>query len=139
MKRGSLREPYITVNLVLAAVILLIMGYSALFSPEKNNYPVPCVHEKLTGKPCASCGLSHSFSLIIRGEFSEAYSWNIYGMRIFLFFLSQLLMRIVFSIIYLKNELLRRQIIIMDIAGSSIIFLIAFFPFINYLVSRFRL
>lgn len=139
MKWVSLREPYISVNLVLAIVIFLIIGYSAIFSPEKNNYPVPCVHEKLTGKPCVSCGLSHSFSLIVRGEFNEAYRWNIYGMRIFLFFFSQLLMRIVFSVIYLKNELLQRQIIIMDIAGSVIIFLLAFFPFISYLINRFRL
>ena len=139
MKREPGRDPYLIINFVLAAVVLIIIAYSAFLSPDNDNYPVPCIHEKLTGKPCASCGISHSFSLIVRGEIDEAYKWNRYGMRIFIFFVSQFLMRIVFSVIYQKNSLLRSQIIKMDIAGSAIIFLIAFFPFIADLISRFRL
>jgi hypothetical protein len=127
-------EPYIIINLFLAGVIMLIMIYSAIFSPEKNNYPVVCIHEKITGQPCASCGLSHSFSLILRGRIEEAYTWNENGIRVFLFFISQLVMRITFSGIYLKNTQLRKQLVIMDITGSVILFIIAFMPFILYII-----
>ena len=100
MKVRPGHEPYLLINIFFAGVILLIFAYSGFFSPEKDNFPVACIHEKLTGEPCISCGLSHSFSLIVRGRIAEAYQWNPYGMRIFLFFAAQLVLRIVFSIFY---------------------------------------
>jgi Protein of unknown function (DUF2752) len=126
-------EPYLLINLIFTGVILLVFAYSGFFSPDKDNYPVVCIHEKLTGEPCASCGLSHSFSLILRGRISEAYKWNIYGLRVFLFFALQLVMRIVFSIFYLKYPDTRKQLITYDIASSIIIFLICFLPFIRWI------
>jgi hypothetical protein len=128
-------RPYIIINTVFAGVILLIMIYSGIFSPDKNTYPVVCIHEKITGIPCASCGISHSFSLIVRGRIAEAYTWNENGMNVFLFFVSQLVMRIAFSVFYLKNPSLQRQLILMDITGSAMLFLLAFMPFI---ISIFR-
>jgi len=124
------KEPYLIINIFFAGVILLIFAYSGIFSPVWDNYPVACIHEKLTGEPCISCGLSHSFSLIVRGRVDEAYQWNPYGMRIFLFFASQLVLRAAFSIFYLKYPDTRRQLIIVDCFGSGIIFLMAFWPFI---------
>ena len=129
-------EPYLIMNIFFAGVIILIIAYSALFSPNKDNYPVPCIHEKLTGQPCISCGLSHSFSLIVRGRIEEAYQWNQYGMRVFLFFASQLILRVVFSIYYLKYPDTRNQLIIIDCIGSGLIFLISFLPFIVNIFSR---
>ena len=123
-------EPYLIINFLFAGVIVLILAYSGIFSPVKDNYPVICIHERLTGQPCVSCGLSHSFSLIVRGSIAEAYKWNQNGMRVFLFFVSQLFMRILFSVFYLKNQQTRKQLIITDCIGSGIIFLIAFWPFI---------
>jgi len=132
---GILNEPYLIVNIIFAGVILLIIAYSGIFSPEKDNYPVVCIHEKLTGEPCVSCGLSHSFSLIVRGKIDEAYHWNRYGMQIFLFFAAQLLLRVAFSIFYFKYPIIRKQIIIFDCIGSVAIFLVAFWPFIVNIVS----
>lgn len=129
------KEPYLIINIFFAGVILLIFAYSGIFSPVRDNYPVACIHEKLTGKPCISCGLSHSFSLIVRGRVDEAYQWNPYGMRIFLFFAAQLVLRAAFSIFYLKYPDTRRQLIIVDCFGSGIIFLIAFWPFIANIIS----
>lgn len=129
----SFNKPYLIINIFLAGVIVLIFAYSGFFSPDKDNYPVICVHERITGMPCPSCGLSHSFSLILRGRIGEAYEWNIYGMRIFLFFASQLLLRIVFSKIYISNPTLRKQLILFDIIGSSVLFLITFIPFLIYI------
>jgi len=128
-------DPYIIINLIFTGVILLMLAYSGIFSPARDNYPVTCMHEKITGMPCVSCGLSHSFSLIIRGRIAEAYEWNIYGLRIFLFFVPQLVMRIVFSIIYMRNNNIRKQLIIYDISNSVMLFLISFFPFIAALYS----
>jgi hypothetical protein len=123
-------EPYLIINIILAGASLLVIAYSVIFSPGKDNYPVACIHEKLTGEPCVSCGLSHSFSLIVRGRINEAFQWNIYGMRVFLFFASQLILRMAFSVFYLKNPDTRKQLIIVDCIGSVIIFLISFWPFL---------
>ena len=68
LKERLRNEPYLIINIFFAGVIMLIFAYSGIFSPEKDNYPITCLHEQLTGKPCVSCGLSHSFSLIVRGR-----------------------------------------------------------------------
>jgi hypothetical protein len=124
------KESYLIINTIFAGVILLIFAYSGIFSPVKDNYPVMCIHEKITGLPCVSCGLSHSFSLIVRGKIAEAYQWNQYAMRIFLFFAAQLIMRVGFSLFYRRYTETRKQLIIIDCVGSGIMFLIAFWPFI---------
>ena len=134
--KGELRhEPYLIINIVFAGVIMLIIAYSGFFSPEKDNYPIACIHEKLTGEPCFSCGLSHSFSLIVRGRFAEAYEWNQFGMQVFLFFATQLLLRVFFSAFYVKFPGTRNQLIVLDSVGSGLLFLIAFWPFISNLIS----
>ena len=130
-------EPYHIINIIFTGVIVMVLTYSGIFSPEKNNYPVVCIHEKLTGEPCFSCGLSHSFSLIIRGRITEAYEWNQYGMRVFLFFVSQLIFRIVFLFISVRYPENRKQLIIYDSIASGTIFLIAFWPFITSITRGF--
>ncbi len=131
-------DPYILTNTILAGVVILVLAYSGLFSPRKDNYPVVCVHELVTGLPCVSCGLSHSFSLIVRGRLKEANEWNIYGLRIFLFFSLQLILRIAFSFLSARYPDTRRQLITYDIAGSSVLFIISFWPFFSYIFSQFR-
>ena len=126
-------EPYLVINMALALFIALILLYSMVFSPLRDNYPIPCIHERISGEKCPSCGISHSFSLIVRGRIAEAYTWNSRGMSVFVFFVAQLLLRISFSRSYLKNPDSRRQLIITDITGSSLMFLIAFMPFILFL------
>jgi hypothetical protein len=133
LKHRLISEPYLSVNSALAGVLLFVFFYSAFFSPEKDNYPVVCIHEELTGEPCASCGLSHSFSLILQGRISEAYRWNSNGMRVFIFFAAQLVMRIVFSVFYLKHPETVRQLIVYDTIASLTLFLIVFMPFIKWI------
>jgi hypothetical protein len=130
------KEAYLIINIVFAGVILLVMLYSGFFSPVRDNYPVTCVHEKLTGEPCASCGLSHSFSLIVRGNFREAAEWNVYGLRVFLFFALQLVLRTGFSMFYIKYPQTRSQLIVVDSIGSGIMFLIAFWPFMRWVIGN---
>jgi hypothetical protein len=130
-------ESYLILNIFFAGVIILMIAYSGIFSPDQNNYPVACIHEKITGMPCFSCGLSHSLSLIERGRIHEAYEWNIYGMRVFLFFISQLILRIVFSFYYVMYPDSRKHLIIIDSIGSGVLFLLTFWPFIANIVETF--
>ena len=134
MTVGIRNEPYLIINIFFAGVILLVFAYSGFFSPDKDYYPVKCVHEQLTGLPCVSCGLSHSFSLIARGRIDEAYQWNRYGMRVFLFFSAQLVLRVAFSIFYLKYPDTRKQLIIVDYIGSGIVFIVSFWPFMMSII-----
>jgi hypothetical protein len=115
------------------------MGYSAFFSPDLGNYPVVCIHEKLTGQPCPSCGLSHSFSLILAGRIDEAIGWNKYSVRVFLFFFLQLLLRGIFSLVYIRaaDTRTRNGIVTADIVITITLFLIAFIPFMEFLVRSF--
>jgi hypothetical protein len=126
-------DPYLIINIIITGVILAVFAYSGAFSPESNNYPVPCFHEKLTGEHCISCGLSHSFSLIMRGRLEEAYAWNVYGMRVFFFFASQLFLRIFFISYYLNFQESHKPLITLDITGSLVIFIISFYPFFKQL------
>ena len=111
----------------------MIMGYSFFYSPDEENYPVPCIHEIMTGEPCPSCGLSHAFSLIVRGRIDEALQWNSQSMRVFLFFALQLVMRIALGTRILLTDKGLRQIAITDAAVSSAMALVAFFPFLRSL------
>jgi hypothetical protein len=128
------KEPYHIINLFFVAVILLVFAYSGIFSPEKNNYPVVCFHEKITGQPCFSCGLSHSFSLIMQGKIAEANQWNPYGFRVFLFFIAQLVFRINFTRLSINYPNIRKQLIIYDVFASLFVFSISFWPFITNIV-----
>ncbi len=115
------------------------MGYSAFFSPNLGNYPVVCIHEKLTGEPCPSCGLSHAFSLILSGRTDEALGWNEYSVRVFLFFFLQFFLRGVFSIVHIRAEgtRARNAIVSTDIVITITLFLLAFLPFMKFVVRSF--
>jgi hypothetical protein len=109
------------------------MGYSAFYSPDGNSYPVVCIHEKLTGEPCPSCGLSHAFSLIIRGRVDEALQLNSASLRVFLFFVLQLIMRIALGIWSLVTDRWLKQITWIDALTSSVMAIFAFYPFLRAL------
>ena len=94
-----LKKPYILINLIFAEIIACIMLYSGIFSAQKNNHPIICIHEALTGEPCPTCGLSRSFSEMVRGRIESARNYNPYGPKIFLFFLVQLFLRLAISLL----------------------------------------
>ena len=130
-------EPYHIINLFFAVALLLVFVYSGIFSPEKNNYPIVCLHEKITGQPCFSCGLSHSFSLILQGKISEAKQWNPHGFRVFLFFIAQFVFRINFLRLSIKHPDIRKPLIIYDSFASLLVFLLSFWPFIANIITSY--
>lgn len=109
------------------------MGYSVFYSPDEDKYPVSCVHEKLTGEQCPSCGLSHAFSLIVRGRIDEALEWNRASAGVFMFFAFQLLVRIALGLRITFTDRYLRQISIADSTVSSLSAIAAFFPFMKAL------
>jgi hypothetical protein len=127
-------DSYSIINLCFAIIIFLVFVYSGIFSPDKNNYPVVCLHEKITGHPCLSCGLSHSFSLIIQGKIDEANQCNPHGLRVFLFFVAQLIFRLKFMSLSIKHPDIRKQLIVYDSFSSLLVFTISFWPFITALL-----
>ncbi|HPT11537.1 MAG TPA: DUF2752 domain-containing protein [Bacteroidales bacterium] len=130
MKKFAFKGAYFTVNIILAGVILLIMGYSVYYSPDKNDYPVVCFHEKITGQPCPSCGLSHAFSLIVRGRFDEAIMWNQYSVRVFIFFLVQFIIRLVMVAYIYRKVVVAPFVPYLDATISIIMVIAAFYPFL---------
>jgi hypothetical protein len=79
------REPYLVINFSLAAIIILIFVYAAVFSPDRNDYPVVCIHEKLTGEAMCIMRPFSQFLAYSKGRISEAFDWNPYGLRVFCF------------------------------------------------------
>jgi hypothetical protein len=120
-------ESYIAVNIIFAGIIVLIIIYSGIFSAQKNNHPIPsgCIVQ-----PCASTGLSRSFSEIVRFRFESAKKYNVNGIPVFLFFFIQFWFRLLFSWLYFKFSNRQRTIIITDSVFSVILFTIAFWNFI---------
>jgi hypothetical protein len=96
--------------------------------PEREH-PIPSGSELLTGKTSISTGLSRSFSAIVRFKFHEARELNPYGIRIFMFFLLQLLMRV--SGFFIISKVNRKKFIRADIIVSVLLFIILFWPFLN--------
>lgn len=120
-------------NLILAGVVVVIMIYSLAFRPESDSYPLPCIHEKVTGEPCPSCGLSHAFSLMVRGRVKEAAGWNSHAPVVFGYFVVQLLMRLLFTVMALRVKRDLRALAVADTIISAVMTLMVFYPFLRLL------
>ena len=126
---------YNIINLIIAGVIIVIFIYSGIFSASENAYPVQCVHEKVSGLSCPSCGLSRSFSAMVRFDFEKASEFNTYGPRVFLFFVLQLVLRVSNILVLATRPVYLRKLALFDIAVSVITFLLAFWQFVEYNIS----
>jgi hypothetical protein len=132
--KSLISNPYRTINAALAGCILLIFIYSAVFSPEKGKYPVQSSHTIISGEKTASTGLSRGFSSIVRLKFNDARNYNIYSLRIFMFFFLQFFLRIVF--LFSQNIILEMgesRFAMLDAILSGVLFLFLFEPFLREL------
>lgn len=66
------------------------MHHLFLFLVNVEDYMLPCFSKKYLGIDCFGCGLQRSLSLIIRGEFWEAFQMYpaIYTIILFFFLIS---------------------------------------------------
>ncbi len=123
---SAVRKPYLIVNLVLAGLIGLVFLYSAVFSAEKNNHPLPSFHEKITGQPAPSSGISRAFSAIMRGDREAAREYNPDALLIFAFFLIQGVQRLAVCVLLAKCRINARHLLVADVVLSAGMFLFAF-------------
>ena len=129
-------RPYLVLNVSFTGIILLIFLYSGIFSAKKDNHPIPSYYENISGKTSPTTGLSRSFSEILRGNFQEAREWNINGIPLFLFFLGQLIMRILTSWLLLRTSVKIKHLVLTDSIISALLFLWSYkdlLPFWNYM------
>jgi hypothetical protein len=127
----AIKNPYKVINFIFLGVILIIFFYAALFSPEENNYPIQSDYTRFTSKPSISTGLSHGFSSIIRGDLGKAKEFNLYSIRLFSFFVIQLMMRMGVLVYNHKIDNGEWKIVSkVDAVVSSVMFLIFFYPFL---------
>ncbi len=117
-----LREPYIIINLTFASLLAAIFCYFGIFS-SADAYPISAItHQTVT-----STGLQRALSELMRGNLNTALQLNIYSPGIFMFFIAELLTRLIFSIIYIKTDK-KKKIITADAIISIMLFLSAFMP-----------
>jgi hypothetical protein len=136
-KAGSF--PYRILNRVFLSVLILILAYSAVFSPEKKNYPVPSGSRFFTNARVSSTGLSRSFSAIMRFRFQDARRYNQNGIRLFLFFFIQIFMRIAALIIVNRlPEKSLKALFYIDGGLSAALFIACFWPFLTAFYINFR-
>ena len=131
-----LKDSYLTINIVFAAIIVAIVCYSYIFSAVENRYPIPSGVPEFNKESSISPGLSRSFSEIVRFRFKGAATFNPYGIRIFSFFFIQLLMRFAVSALLIKGTVNNRKTLALaDALVSTLFFVFAFWPFIISLTS----
>ena len=129
----KLKDPYIITNIIFAGIILLIIVYSGIFTLDGEGYFIKSACQDNSSIYCISKGLSRSFSEIVRFNIEEARMYNKYGVSIFLFFIIQLFMRLLFSLLT-KNVKNYRRLVNVDIFISIFLFI---FTFRNFIVIPF--
>ncbi len=92
------------INLMTGLIIVLIFIYSGIFNTGDGYYQVECAHIAIYGEDCPTCGLSRSFSEMVRGNFSSASEYNRNGPLLFAFFAFQLFMRTIAGVLLLRME-----------------------------------
>ena len=113
-------------NLIFAGIILAIFIYSGIYSPDKNNHPIKCIHEELLGAKCPTCGMSRGFSAIVRGHINDALVYQQNSVSVFLFFLLQMVFRLTSIWLLLKTKIQLKIITNTDITLSLLLFLLTF-------------
>lgn len=131
MNNKIYNESYLIVNFIFAGIVVLIVLYSGIFSAQKQNHLIPSF---CPVQPCASTGLSRSFSEIVRFRFESANSYNTNGIKIFLFFFCQFWLRLFFSAAYAKFQKYKTKIIIFDSIFTVLLFFLSFKNFIILLI-----
>jgi hypothetical protein len=134
-KNESCRTRYLILNRIFGVILLSVLLYSILYSPERQQRPVPSGIQLFFGKTSPSTGLSHSFSALVRFEFQLAKEYNPYGLRIFLFFIIQLGMRIGGLLLASRlPEQALKKMVRADGVISATLLLICFWPFLSEMV-----
>jgi len=81
-------QPSKTIARMAVIGLALIFLISLFYQPAKprldGSYFTICTFKIVTGLPCPGCGLTHSFCSIGKGDFNEAFAYNLLGPPLFL-------------------------------------------------------
>lgn len=111
---------YTKINLIFIVLIGAIFAYSYFLMAPDNPYSIACEYKNLVGHNCPSCGFSRAFAAFVRLDFDEGMSYNPQAFKVFLFFVIQFFLRILFLVLRFRNQ------IMIDATFSLIYFLYAF-------------
>ncbi|HUW05104.1 MAG TPA: hypothetical protein VMW01_02485 [Williamwhitmania sp.] len=134
--REAIRDPYIQINLIFAGVVVAMLIYSGIFTGQ-GGHPIPSFYEMITGTTSPSSGLSRAFSELVRFNVVKARALNSHAVSLFLFFVVELLLRIVFSAVVCVKHNHEKIIVSLDIVQLVLYFSIAFFPFFAFFLHQF--
>ena len=125
-------DSYRIINIIFTGVIGLVFIYSCLFSPENGSHVIPSFYTDITGHSSPSLGLSRAFSALARGQVSLANQFNPHALNIFAFFCFQFLFRLISLKVDGMSFVRRKTWIRIDIALTIALFLLAFYPLIEF-------
>lgn len=116
-------DSYKRINMIFIIIIMFIFFYCYLSS--FLNFGIGSLCEGMPLSYCKSRGLTRAFSEILNLNFKEAIAYNPYSLKIFSFFLIQLIVRFLINkILQLSNF---KSVLTFDIAFSVTFFIFAFY------------
>ncbi len=127
-------DSYRIINIIFAGVIGLVFIYSCLFLPDGGKHLIPSFYTDITGNTSPSLGLSRAFSALVRGDIDLASQFNPHALNIFAFFCFQFLFRLISLKVDSMRFVNKKTWIRIDIALSITLFLIAFYPLIEFTI-----
>lgn len=116
-------DSYKKINTIFIVIIMFIFFY-CLIGPFFNFG----FHSSCEGMPlpyCKSRGLTRAFSQILRFNFSEAIAYNRYSIKIFSFFLIQLIARFFINAVIRLSNL--KLVVTIDLFFSITFFIFSFY------------
>lgn len=116
-------DSYKKINMIFTVIIMFIFFYCFIMPFLNFGFPSSC--EGMPLAYCKSRGLTRAFSQILRLKFKEAIAFNSYSIKIFLFFLVQLIAR--FSINKLLKPSNLKKVLTLDIILSTLFFIFSFY------------
>lgn len=118
---------YVTISWMFLILIGIVFGYSYFFYP--NTHPINCTIKERTGKNCATCGFSRSFSNYTHFRIQDGKTFNSNSWPVFLFFLFQFFIRLSIIFYYfIRKKIPADSVIKADVVISISAFLLAFLP-----------
>lgn len=116
-------DSYKKVNMIFMAIIMFIFFYSYIMPYLNFGFRSSC--EGMPLSYCKSRGLTRAFSQILRFNFEQATTLNSYSIKIFLFFLVQLIARFTVNKIVRLSNL--KTVVTLDICCSVLLFVFSFY------------